>query len=47
VAGVTYLSPREQEALGYSVLQYTPYNSYCRKIVGYLYAIQVGYSANK
>ena len=39
---VVYLSPANQSSLGYSVTEYIPYNSYSRKIVGYLYAIQVG-----
>ncbi|MEJ8756646.1 STELLO glycosyltransferase family protein [Pontibacter sp. H259] len=39
---VQYLSIEEQEALKYEVISLLPYNHYCRKIIGYLYAIQKG-----
>lgn len=39
VENVVFLSVEEQERLGYFPL---PYNSYARKMVGYLYAIQHG-----
>lgn len=40
--GVIYLSPDDQQKLGYAVLEYLPWNHYCRKIVGYLYAMSQG-----
>jgi hypothetical protein len=39
---VKYLSPNDQEKLGYEVLNFLPWNHYSRKIIGYLYAIQNG-----
>lgn len=39
---VVYLSPEDQEKLGFSILKYLPWNHYCRKMVGYLYAIKNG-----
>ena len=39
---VIYLSPEEQEKLPYKVIKHLPWNSYCRKIAGYLYAIHHG-----
>lgn len=40
--GVTYLGPEDQEKLGYHILQHLPWNHYCRKMVGYLYAMSQG-----
>lgn len=40
--GVIYLGPEDQQKLGYKVLGHLPWNHYCRKIVGYLYAISQG-----
>lgn len=37
-----YLSPKDQENLGYSSLKFLPWNHFGRKNVGYLYAIQHG-----
>ena len=37
-----YLSVESQLKLNYKVTQYIPYNSYTRKNIGYLYAIQNG-----
>ena len=37
-----YLSMEEQIKLGYKILKYIPTNSYSRKNIGYLYAIQHG-----
>jgi STELLO glycosyltransferases len=37
-----YLSMAQQRRLGYRVLKFLPNNSYARKNVGYLYAIQLG-----
>jgi len=39
---VIYLSPNDQQKLGYKVLEHLPWNHYCRKIIGYLYAISQG-----
>ena len=39
---VTYLSPEDQEKLGYEILAHLPWNHYCRKMVGYLYAMSQG-----
>ncbi len=39
---VTYLGPEDQESLGYDTLKLLPWNHYCRKMVGYLYAIEQG-----
>uniref|UniRef100_A0A2P2IPV8 Glycosyltransferase STELLO1 n=1 Tax=Rhizophora mucronata TaxID=61149 RepID=A0A2P2IPV8_RHIMU len=40
--GAIYLSLEQQASLGYRVVDYLPYNSYVRKSVGYLFAIQHG-----
>jgi hypothetical protein len=40
--GVTYLSPEDQEKLGYDILKLLPWNHYSRKMVGYLYAMSQG-----
>lgn len=40
--GVIYIGPEDQEKLDYKVLQYLPWNHYCRKIIGYLYAMSQG-----
>lgn len=40
--GVIYLGPEDQQALGFAVLANLPWNHYCRKMVGYLYAIKQG-----
>ncbi|PON38852.1 hypothetical protein PanWU01x14_309410 [Parasponia andersonii] len=40
--GVIFLSLDEQAKLGYRVVDYLPYDSYVRKTVGYLFAIQHG-----
>ena len=37
-----FLDVRRQKALGYRTSQLLPYDSYTRKIIGYLYAIEVG-----
>ena len=37
-----YLSIEEQNKLGYNILKYFNENSYCRKNIGYLFAIQHG-----
>lgn len=39
---VTYLSPDDQIKLNYEIIKYLPWNSYGRKIIGYLYAIKAG-----
>lgn len=39
---MTFLSVQDQEKLGYKILQQTPYNQYCRKNIGYLFAIKNG-----
>lgn len=39
---VIYLSPEDQDKLGFNVLKLLPWNHYCRKMVGYLYAIKHG-----
>lgn len=39
---VTYLSPDDQIKLNYEIIKYLPWNSYSRKIIGYLYAIKEG-----
>jgi len=41
-AGVTYLSPSDQEKLEFRLIRRLPWNHYCRKMVGYLYAISQG-----
>lgn len=40
--GVTYLSPSDQESLGFRTVERLPWNHYGRKMVGYLYAMQHG-----
>ncbi len=42
VSGITFLSVEKQSELGYSLNAGLPYNHYCRKNIGYLYAIQGG-----
>ena len=39
---IIYLSLKEQMKLGYSISKYLSFNSYSRKNIGYLYAIQHG-----
>lgn len=39
---VTYLSITEQDTIGTKLSNILPYNHYCRKIMGYLYAIKQG-----
>jgi hypothetical protein len=39
---VVFLDLKAQRSLGYQVLRYLPYDSYTRKTIGYLYAIQHG-----
>lgn len=39
---LTFLSVQDQEKLGYPILKSLPYNSYCRKNIGYLFAIKNG-----
>lgn len=39
---VTYLGPEAQEATGFETVKHLPWNHYCRKMIGYLYAIQQG-----
>jgi hypothetical protein len=39
---VAYLSVADQMDLGYEMHQHLPYNHYCRKMLGYLYARQQG-----
>lgn len=39
---VIYLSPSTQEAAGFETTKHLPWNHYCRKMVGYLYAMQHG-----
>jgi hypothetical protein len=41
---VTFLSVDDQEGLDFSLSKVLPYNHYCRKMIGYLYAIQNGAS---
>lgn len=36
---VTYLSIEQQKNLGFELSRYLPYNHYCRKMLGYLYAM--------
>ncbi|MFZ4103049.1 MAG: STELLO glycosyltransferase family protein [Sphingobacterium thalpophilum] len=36
---VTFLSVEQQEVLGYELSKHLPYNHYCRKMLGYLYAL--------
>lgn len=40
--GVIYLDPEEQEKQGFAISQSLPWNHYCRKMAGYLYAIKQG-----
>lgn len=40
--GVIFLSIEQQASLGFRVVDYLPYDSYVRKSVGYLFAIQHG-----
>ncbi|KAF5750217.1 hypothetical protein HS088_TW03G00550 [Tripterygium wilfordii] len=40
--GTIYLSLEQQASLGFRVVDYLPYDSYVRKSVGYLFAIQHG-----
>jgi hypothetical protein len=40
--GVTYLGPEAQEATGFEMVKHLPWNHYCRKMIGYLYAMQQG-----
>ena len=40
----SYLSPADQEALDFKMISKLPWNHYCRKMVGYLYAIREGAS---
>lgn len=39
---VIYLSPEDQEKLGFKILKHLPWNHYCRKMVGYLHAMKLG-----
>lgn len=39
---VIYLSPEDQEKLGFLITDFLPWNHYARKMVGYLYAIKNG-----
>ena len=39
---VIYLSPEDQEKLGYEIHKLLPWNHYGRKMIGYVYAIQHG-----
>jgi len=39
---VIYLGPEDQEKLGFNILKHLPWNHYCRKMVGYLYAMSQG-----
>lgn len=38
----TYLSPSKQESLSFKTISKLPWNHYCRKMVGYLFAIREG-----
>ena len=40
--GVIYLGPEDQENLDFEITKLLPWNHYCRKMVGYLYAIKQG-----
>ncbi|KAL9677622.1 hypothetical protein QQ045_005855 [Rhodiola kirilowii] len=42
LTGTIYLSLQDQANLGFRIVDYLPYNSYVRKSVGYLFAIQHG-----
>ena len=39
---LVYLSIKDQLRLSYNILKYIPMNSYCRKNIGYLFAIEHG-----
>ena len=39
---VTYLGPNDQEKLNFQITKKLPWNHYCRKMMGYLYAINQG-----
>jgi hypothetical protein len=41
LAGAIFLDVHKQQALGYATAKYMPFNSYARKMIGYLYAIEV------
>lgn len=43
--GVKFLSVTDQQNLGFRILKSLPYNHYCRKLAGYLYAMQQGANA--
>jgi hypothetical protein len=38
----TYLSPEQQQNLGFEIVKYLPWNHYSRKMIGYLYAMREG-----
>jgi hypothetical protein len=40
--GAQFLSVSKQEALGFELSKVLPYNHYCRKMIGYLFAIKEG-----
>jgi hypothetical protein len=40
--GVIYLSVASQQKLNYPIIKELPYNHYCRKMIGYLFAIEHG-----
>lgn len=42
VAGVTYLTPDDQEALPYRIAGLLPWDHIARKNIGYMYAIHHG-----
>src|SRR4051812_3684016 len=39
---VTYLSAEDQIGLGYAMTDTLPWNHYCRKMIGYIYAVSKG-----
>ena len=39
---IIFLSVEDQEKLNFNITKYLPYNHYCRKNIGYLYAIKLG-----
>jgi hypothetical protein len=39
-SGTTFLSLEAQSSLGFDLEKFLPYNHYCRKMLGYLYAIE-------
>jgi hypothetical protein len=41
LAGAIFLDVHKQQALGYATAKYMPFNCYARKMIGYLYAIEV------